>query len=1668
MSYINNLFPFLTDGDYIRNVEERKTLDEIYCPISFEKKDVSPQAVEAEKPLKTAMYSFKAYHVYPCDVYVLNEREDVVEKIMNGEYGNNITLNVIEIDYLPIAKRIEVDDNKASVYINGAYMQEDVVTDLFVNSAANGSKTLLELMDEIHIPCSCKGVNIQDWADSVEIEPLKESADFLDGLLDATRKGKRLDAEVKDSGEDFIYSWLDSYFALPEGQDMKNGGREVVPLLIGPTGVFKSATVKELCKKYNYRMVDFRVSFTSRLDYSGLFQMGEVDGQKYSYACPMEELVTCSDGFREYCRKAYDRVSQILTDGYISEEKSSDGVTIEDGKKSYLTDEQKQTLQGLLESYKEYMKTPVLFMDEITRCFSGDTRVRLLDGRIRTMKELYDEFGEDKPFYVYACDSDGNVKFVPAYSRGITRRNAQMVKVTLDNGAEVICTPDHRWMLRDGSYEQAQYFEQGRSLMGTYFGTHKSSGRFASEYETYINPSDMKEYRTFQEVARQYDTLGIYGTLGEDGQCYQAHHKDFDSKNNLPSNIEILPYREHQKIHSSGDGCVSKRLENNEEYKAMQRDCFNKAKESCPDFMERQMKALEKVRATDEYRLKRSGVAKNIFDDEHIENQSKRCYSQWESGQFDNIDRDEALRKNKLEIVTRFVKILTDHGYNITEDNYDRFVDYFTGNHGVYYNVMRLDTIKKNGKTLSDIFNEISERDWNSELLLEIDEYMVRYNKAHYSDTIQSLMDYPMEQRLRDYSDVNFKSAHVQKTLSYLNMLGDVSEEEFEDIRSCRDKSEWQNVLKLINIRKEFGSFERAKEIAKVYNHKVVKVEWLDETMDAYDITVPSYHNFLIDLGDNSGVFVHNCKDAGVEGILVQLLNQKKFNNMTMKGCKFVAATNLNLKTGNTRHDDMMYQLDEMYDVNTDLDVAYSNRFMPLKVLPNDVAGRWFSWADGEKQRKGKTIKNIHPIIREFLDDPSSRQNGESLLYNETPVLDAIDNGLTENEQKSQTFPNYRTWEMLSDYMYTIDDDYEEELKTNKDAVRLYRATIIDGLISSWAGEIFRAFLNKKGYALYTEIKGEPTDDVGDFLDSTLSAGVPALMIGPSSLGKTSRVNAYMKKVEKKTGLKPVLINVNLASMDTVDLMGMPTKVSLVDYVGGNKLSSKGLGVIGKELGDIVKDVSGNDEYGMVDTMTLRAPDKTIKDRFQKALKEGREVILFFDECNRVKNPTIMSAMFEVISDYRFANVSFKAHKDKVKIIAACNMAHSEMGETLDWGEAGDYGNAGSLDPALAARFSIYWKKNYDEKDVKSWVSFMEDQYEEGNIDGTILEYFKSLPTDKAIRVMASVEKRKLEDAESSTRALLQLSKDIKSMRGKAGPNGFKKSLYNGRVIFDDMLVNEFQQLNMNANDMYVDSVDLSNQLHTFVDKVLAQSSVWEPLMVGDKVTLNGREMTAQDLIDTLEALDKKLQELLLRPLTSEDKNTVRVYVDTAISIVDACNRLDNKISDKRQNIFESYVGEEFARDFLPYFNSVFGSADDVDITIDMLEDETLITPFLNKRRALMGSYTTDQMVDAMIELMKEFWSVHARRLPSKNYSMLISGIGNIFPSSDSMAEMLSRSGKEVDGVYAMAEGSGDTWIMSILKSYPGLFTQADIDDIRAKMSGASATSTKSRRTRIL
>ena len=101
----------------------------------------------------------------------------------------------------------------------------------------------------------------------------------------------------------------------------------------------------------------------------------------------------------------------------------------------------------------------------LSGCFTGDTRVSLLDGRELSFLELLDEYGYDGKFWVYSCTSDGDVVPGLAHSVHKTKVSTRIAIVKLDNGDEIKCTPDHRFMLRDGSYVEAKDLNNSLLLM---------------------------------------------------------------------------------------------------------------------------------------------------------------------------------------------------------------------------------------------------------------------------------------------------------------------------------------------------------------------------------------------------------------------------------------------------------------------------------------------------------------------------------------------------------------------------------------------------------------------------------------------------------------------------------------------------------------------------------------------------------------------------------------------------------------------------------------------------------------------------------------------------------------------------------------------------------------------------------------------------------------------------------------------------------------------------------------------------------------------------------------------------------------------------------------------------------------------------------------------------
>lgn len=163
-------------------------------------------------------------------------------------------------------------------------------------------------------------------------------------------------------------------------------------------------------------------------------------------------------------------------------------------------------------------------------CFSGDTKISLLNGNEVSLEEL-EKTHKNKEFWVYSIDKRGNIVPGKAHSPRITKY-AKVCEVVLDSGEIIKCTEDHKFMLRDGTYKEAGSLNKGTSLMPLYRQISEKGKDPIFGYEKVYNPARRKYDFTHRVVA--YHTNMYTGNSGV------IHHIDFDKLNNSPENLEFM------------------------------------------------------------------------------------------------------------------------------------------------------------------------------------------------------------------------------------------------------------------------------------------------------------------------------------------------------------------------------------------------------------------------------------------------------------------------------------------------------------------------------------------------------------------------------------------------------------------------------------------------------------------------------------------------------------------------------------------------------------------------------------------------------------------------------------------------------------------------------------------------------------------------------------------------------------------------------------------------------------------------------------------------------------------------------------------------------------------------------------------------------------------------
>jgi tRNA-splicing ligase RtcB (3'-phosphate/5'-hydroxy nucleic acid ligase) len=169
-------------------------------------------------------------------------------------------------------------------------------------------------------------------------------------------------------------------------------------------------------------------------------------------------------------------------------------------------------------------------------CFTGDTEVILADSRSYTLRELA---ARSDPFVVYSCTPKGRVVAAWATAR-LTRRDQAIVAVELDNSETIRCTPDHEFMLRDGSFAAAGELAPGTALMPFDTRLDKEGYFLVRQPETGCNQ------RAHWIIAR----AGLLGDIPSvEGQRTVIHHRNFDEADNRPENLKFMGDRDHSALH---------------------------------------------------------------------------------------------------------------------------------------------------------------------------------------------------------------------------------------------------------------------------------------------------------------------------------------------------------------------------------------------------------------------------------------------------------------------------------------------------------------------------------------------------------------------------------------------------------------------------------------------------------------------------------------------------------------------------------------------------------------------------------------------------------------------------------------------------------------------------------------------------------------------------------------------------------------------------------------------------------------------------------------------------------------------------------------------------------------------------------------------------------------
>lgn len=432
-------------------------------------------------------------------------------------------------------------------------------------------------------------------------------------------------------------------------------------------------------------------------------------------------------------------------------------------------------------------------------CLKEDTKIKLLNGSILTVKEMFEQFSKNKEMWVYSTDDKGDFRPGKVNDVWISGYVNDMIKITLDNGNVIETTPNHRYMLRSGEYVEAKDLEVGSSLMPLYF----------REYEGYenvkLNSKAHTQYNSIYKIVadecKQQEIEEAKIRSGED--IIAIHHSDFNKLNNYPSNLVPMGKLEHWNYHNTHlieSGNFDKFIEGGKKYWSTQEARDRQAevmRETINDYYANVSKEeLKRIRETyygDEWKQKISEGNKKVWENYSEEEYKARCQL--------NKENNAKSKEKRVLAVSESWKNLSDE---------DR-------------------------KTRSKNISNGNKNTWREHPEKHLTEKFIQARKNAFKF-------------VRDEEMI--KKINISKIGNVLNRILDANEIPSPETYKKYKANGYPNWTKSFNTWEELSNYYQI-------NHKVVNIEFIhyDKEIPVYDISVEKYNNFYVD----AGVVLHNC-----------------------------------------------------------------------------------------------------------------------------------------------------------------------------------------------------------------------------------------------------------------------------------------------------------------------------------------------------------------------------------------------------------------------------------------------------------------------------------------------------------------------------------------------------------------------------------------------------------------------------------------------------------------------------------------------------------------------------------------------------------------------------------------------------------------------------------------